>query len=107
MRLIDADEAIKHIKNFIRVYKYYHPNSPDPKTMPINEAIGRIEDVPTVEVEPVPRGRWEEYIDQKSGAQMATCTVCGKNTLYGVTYSLEGIRHAMHYCPNCGAKMEG
>ena len=51
------------------------------------------------------RGRWiEEY---SANHFQAKCSACGKSTLYGITYDLEGNAYYMNYCPNCGARMDG
>lgn len=58
---------------------------------------------PTIEAEPVRRGRWIEHKSKDwSGGGAYICSVCG----YG--YSWAGFHEANEftYCPNCGAKME-
>lgn len=57
--------------------------------------------VPTVEAEPVVRGRWEKVGRITLGMltepeQFYKCSVCGG-----------GEFNATKYCPNCGARMEG
>ena len=57
--------------------------------------------IPAADVEPVRHGAWypcfEDWRQQQEGNK---CSVCGFE-YYGT-----GIRR-FHYCPNCGAKMEG
>ena len=53
-----------------------------------------IENAPTVDAVEVVHGRWEKH-----GKHDWRCTVCK----IGVPYSYTGF----HYCPNCGAKMDG
>lgn len=59
-------------------------------------AIDDIENVPTIEAEPVRHGHWEFYPDDNH----LRCSVC----------RLEFLREKMpatrKYCPNCGAKMD-
>lgn len=58
---------------------------------------------PTIEAEPVRRGRWREIKSNDwSGGGAYVCSVCG----YG--YSWAGYHEANEftYCPNCGARME-
>ena len=58
---------------------------------------------PTIEAEPVRRGRWIDYKSRDwSGGGAWKCSSCG----YG--YSWAGYHEAneFSYCPNCGAKME-
>ena len=56
-----------------------------------------IDDAPTIDAKPVRHGRWIYY---KNHAAVVQCTECG---LIRNIYKQEG----WHYCPNCGAKMDG
>ena len=78
MRLIDAD-AIPEV-------------SWDPK----EEAAFRstIEEMPTIEAEPVRHGQWE-VVDQE------------EPRTYGCSECKRLARWPHIYCPNCGARMEG
>ena len=64
-----------------------------------------IEAIPAADVAPVRHGRWnEESPDALDGDSVYVCSVCGE------TWTLiEGtpLDNNMHYCPNCGAKMDG
>lgn len=53
-----------------------------------------IQDAPAVDVEPVRHGKW---------VNMCECSVCGR--AYGPRNAVH-IQH-YHYCPKCGAKMDG
>lgn len=55
-------------------------------------AIKEFKFLPTIEAEPVRRGRW---IDTGSGQE---CSVCRE-----IQY---GYDNGRYYCPNCGARME-
>lgn len=60
-----------------------------------------IDGIPAADVEPVRHGRWERCLeDWRQQIEGDKCSVCGFE-YYGT-----GIRR-FHYCPNCGAKMEG
>lgn len=60
-----------------------------------------LRDLPAADVEPVRHGRWERcFEDWRQQIEGDKCSVCGFE-YYGT-----GIRR-FHYCPNCGAKMEG
>ena len=60
------------------------------------------EELPTIEAEPVKRGRWIEWYPPKhmilTGEEMLFC--CSNCT------AKYADKENMHYCPNCGAKME-
>lgn len=77
MRLIDAD-ALKIVaqgKNHHRRYIW-----------------ADITDAPTIEAEPVKRGRWIDH------GSFVTCSVCNEEQY--------GIDTGRFYCQNCGAKMD-
>ena len=54
--------------------------------------VETLEDLPSADVAPVRRGRWEKNDDY-------TCSLCGYRMVIG-----DG---AYNYCPNCGARMDG
>ena len=68
----------------------------------IGRILFMIENMPTIEAEPVKHGRWIKHRidDPKSilhgAVKDATCSVCGKSTPYNT-----------EYCQNCGARMDG
>jgi hypothetical protein len=49
---------------------------------------------PTIEAEPVRHGRW--IVEYPTGSAFGRCSAC--KTLGNLDW---------HYCPNCGAKMDG
>ena len=71
----------------------------------LEEAVNAICAIPAADVAPVRHGRWnEESPDYLDGDSVYVCSVCGE------TWTLiEGtpLDNNMHYCPNCGAKMDG
>jgi hypothetical protein len=86
MRLIDADELKKTIKNMPN--DYYGD-------LCIGDALKEIDNAPTIYAAPVVRGEWEVAIgyDPNKKVQCQNC--------YKMAYE------PTPYCPNCGAKMEG
>ena len=92
MRLIDADELIElyemreELKNYEKLL-----------SVPIPVIQQNIKDMPTIEAEPVKRGRWKDADDGDG----AVCSICGEDFCH---LYLETDR--FNYCPNCGAKME-
>ena len=63
--------------------------------------VEAIKGLPSADVEPGRHGQWERcFEDWRQQIEGDKCSACGFE-YYGT-----GIRH-FHYCPNCGAKMEG
>ena len=75
----------------------------DHYTNGFDEAVCRVEDFPTVEVEPVRHGWWEDKPTGRYGQWQSWCSACGKHSGIG---GIESNR-LKPYCPNCGCKMDG
>ena len=89
MRLIDADELKR---DFCTGCIENCPNECD--------EIQIINSQPTIEAEPVRRGRWiRDGYDFQHGNDWIHCSECGKR---GINVPAD----LTNYCPNCGAKME-
>ncbi len=95
MRLIDADakELRQRINiNFGSVTRF------------IVKSI--LKDAPTIEAEPVKHGRWEKTEDDfYMGLTIFKCSVCREEWVFEDMSDVDGLNY--HYCPNCGAKMDG
>ena len=90
MRLIDAD-ALK--RAFCRnCYETCAGHCDD---------LQIIDDRPTIEAEPVRRGRWVEGINDKW-----VCSECGTGNNYAYSWDITGYQLQDRYCPNCGVKMD-
>ena len=85
---IDRESLIKNLNKF----------APEHYNALINDLIMK---EPAADVEPVRRGKWICVADY--GESEYKCTNC-----HDVWYLDEGtpIENGMHYCHNCGAKME-
>ena len=57
------------------------------------DVCGIIDDAPSVDAVEVVHGEWEKYLNE---GLLWRCSVCGSR-----------INAPYHYCPNCGAKMDG
>lgn len=100
MRLIDADELLKKIKEIS------HYDDHDVLVVDWDDMIICIDNAPAIslfklaeDAEPVRHGKWE--VNNTYGYMDMTCSVCG--WLY--EYYL-GLEDEWNFCPNCGAKME-
>lgn len=84
MRLIDADE----LRNWIM-------QNPFAST---HEMLDAVYDAPTISAVPVVHGRWEKR--KEDTLIHWDCTQCGIGFLDDIGLD------KLHYCPNCGAKMD-
>lgn len=79
----------------------------DSYTNGFDECVDRVENFPDADVVPVKHGRWEEHCGivryKHTNIPVFMCSVCGDYFCDIVS------KHAdfYHYCPNCGAKMDG
>lgn len=99
MRLIDADaliDEVKHITGQDTIMWFYDRRIKREQEVNMAAFIGLM---PTID--PVKRGRWElhEYPD---GYYHTECSECG-----AVYDEKVYFRKTAHYCPNCGASMDG
>lgn len=65
-----------------------------------------LEDIPSADVQPVKRGKWEIIRQNKfTGTTILQCTYC-KNYFVQRDDTLNAGRGDANYCPNCGAIMK-
>lgn len=67
----------------------------------MHDVASAINIVPSADVAPVRHWRWETEMDDM-GWLKHTCPICGYVKRTDIHVSL-----GWHYCPNCGAKMDG
>lgn len=72
-----------------------------------HKIIERIKCAPAVDVAPVVHGRWIIGVDNDDFD--VKCSKCEWTDIFEVAgiSAVERIAKTMHYCPNCGAKMDG
>ena len=90
-RLIDAMQTVTKMSGRITPLLQMGANP----VQVYNEALQVIAESPTVDTVPVVHGRWEFYCKDYS-----KCSRCG----FGRNIKSQ---FGWHYCPNCGAKMDG
>lgn len=103
MRLIDADS----IQEELAVMILYLAGTP--KGECIEYAHDLIDAQPTIDAVPAVHAHWE--IENTAYARFARCPVCGIHIRIPTTGHKESERFylypdEMHYCPNCGARMD-
>ena len=84
MRLIDANAFRDWLSKQKRIGK--------------NLVTMMLDETPTVDAVPVVHGRWISVEDSLFPGTKEKCSLCGVHKGAGYVY---------HYCPNCGAKMDG
>lgn len=103
MRLIDADALKEYIGGVRATYNCF-----DEDERPRYEAHSKaiylldcyLQDAPTIEAEPVRKGKWvRDYKAICSGKEW-TCSECGRLEFGDEEYLAK-------FCPNCGADMGG
>ena len=64
--------------------------------------------IPAADVVPVRHGRWIETTQPMGWDDVtcAECSECGEDFVLD-EWGMEDMKNLMHYCPNCGAKMDG
>ena len=94
---IDRDELIKHIKG---LPTWWGDDSVG-CAFYLTRAITSIENAPVADVQEIKHGEWKLcYEDWRMQIAGDECSACGFQH-YGTCIS------HYHYCPNCGAKMDG
>ena len=70
----------------------------------VDDTLDYIDSEPAADVVPVRHGRWEDSIDEWFGTDVYTCSKCRESYVL-----VEGTpkENLWHYCPSCGAKMDG
>ena len=65
--------------------------------------------LPTADVVEVWHGKWVETQEQLGwcDADCAECSVCHESWIIDEDSSIDDYECMWHYCPNCGAKMDG
>ena len=77
------------------------PNDPLLKQI----AFNLLNKLPRADATEVVHGEWEIIEDDYLSLVELKCSVCGES--YGFEYFEDVTPQNYHYCPNCGAKMDG
>lgn len=79
-----------------------------------SDAIGIVVDLciksaPAVDVQKIKHGKWIETQEPLSWCDVdcAECSVCHESWIVDEDSSVDDYECMWHYCPNCGAKMDG
>ena len=98
MNLIDKDALIEELKRCASSYYPITSSLIEGIIAGFRKAIVQVEHAPTIEAEPVRRGKWHRtFVDGFNRWHFVyDCSECGIRT-----------ETTTKYCPNCGAKMDG
>ena len=91
-------------EDLLELYRMDDPVLNENGHVPLPVIRQNIMDIPAADVAPVRHGRWEDSIDEWFGPDVYTCSKCRESYVL-----VEGTpkQNLWHYCPNCGAKMDG
>lgn len=97
---IDRKALIEHIKDLPTWWGdgggiYGKPMKYPDGMFDTEDVVSSIENAPAADVVPVRHGKWK----CQSDCGVTACSTCGWN--------IEEYVGDYHYCPNCGAKMDG
>ena len=98
-RLIDANALFKAIKSF----RWFGNTPPNTLKLMFDYLRIIINEQPTVDAVEVVHGEWSTIEDDYCGLVALHCSVCNNEWWFEEDAP---IKH-YHYCPNCGAKMDG
>lgn len=90
-----AIENTKRYHGAIYTRDVFGPNKAEIAYLQAAKVLRTVEDAPAADVAPVVHGRWVN-----AGRGIKACSNCN----HGIK---EHMACANHYCPNCGAKMDG
>lgn len=108
MRMAEYIEREVAVKCLCEVYDGFSVMTPSYYNGFMNAVYHVKNTVPAADVVPVVHGRWEDYYFikadcPKDGFPSVRCSVCG------ITFCdiINVHSYMYHYCPNCGARMDG
>ena len=85
----------------------HHSDEGDPRTcLVMRRFIKYVEDFPAADVQPVKRGRWESS-QRTIETGTVYCSNCAIEYYISALQTVGDCYGIVHYCPNCGARMDG
>lgn len=100
-RLIDANALYTKLGKMAREPYYQHDG--DDYYVGIADASMEVHCAPTVDAVEVVHGEWSTIEDDYTGMVALQCSECNQEWWF----EDEPPMKIYHYCPNCGAKMDG
>lgn len=74
-----------------------------------NAAVKILKEAPAADVQEIKHGKWIETQEPLGWCDVdcAECSVCHESWIIDEDSSIDDYECMWHYCPNCGAKMDG
>lgn len=74
-----------------------------------NAAVKILKEAPAADVQEIKHGKWIETQKPLGWCDVdcAECSVCRESWIIDEDSSIDDYECMWHYCPNCGAKMDG
>ena len=100
-RAVDADDVIRTAKGISMTELFPNWKELSSETRNAIGVYGQfwktlLEDIPTIEAEPVKHGKWEEMRNAYGELEGWIHAECGRE-----------VKCMENFCPNCGARMDG
>ena len=95
---IDKTDLLERLKNAMQ------SEYPTNKLM-VNYAHSVVLHTPTIDAVEVKHGWWEKSEDDYCGLNIIKCSMCREEWCFECGDDVKELNY--HYCPNCGAKMDG
>ena len=73
--------------------------------IPLGDLVDTFADIPAADVAPVRHGEWLKAEDDYCGLNIIQCSICHEEWCFEIDDDVIDLNY--HYCPNCGAKMNG
>ena len=103
-RLIEADALFAVVQRHHDLYKCATNPADKARRDECLQVMCDINDAPTVDAEPIGHGRW---IPHPTELYWDVCSVCGTGCKRREDDNGAEAQYNYHYCPWCGAKMDG
>ena len=103
-------EAVHRLARSLNRYIWKNPDKSKYRTtVDIDDVQFGIDKIPTADVVEVRHGEWIETQEPLGWCDVdcAECSVCHESWIIDEDSSIDDYKYMWHYCPHCGAKMDG
>ncbi len=103
-------EKVHRLVRSLTQYAWTNPDKSKYRvTVDIDDVQFGIDKIPAADVAEVRRGKWIKTQEPMGWRDVdcAECSVCHESWIIDKDSSIDDYECMWHYCPNCGAKMDG